>query len=117
MQKETYIAIIERHQNRINRAKKAIEKLTKVYIEANTTFGKGDKIVITTPKHKAWQIFRGKDDQVFYIEESKRFAFIDSAELSYNNEVRYIIYKCKKDGTQSQQKDYYSDSDILTLAD
>lgn len=115
MEKETYKVMMERHQKIIGRAKLEIEKIINLYIENNRQFNIGDKIKITRPEHAAWSLGRKKQEETFMVAESHKFAFVVGFEIDYNNDLKYLLKACKKDGEQSKNSEYYGNSDILTL--
>lgn len=82
-------------KGRIKTFKDSIELLEKEYIETNKPFKIGDRIRNTT-----------------YGD----FGFVNGFELDYNDNIKPIAYKEKKDGTPSKQNMYIYNLDQVELA-
>ena len=89
MTKEEFISAEKQIDQDINLLMGTRRKLVSDYIESSRKFDLGQKVQI-----------RGE-----------RFAFINGFEiLSYTKEVRYLLLKCKGNGSASKHTDYCSDS-------
>jgi hypothetical protein len=79
----------------------AKQSLMDAYIEANKQFKVGELIEVVTPKVLHRQIVEGTIIENVRGVEKVNQAFVAGWEISIDNNVVPILYKIKKDGTQS----------------
>jgi hypothetical protein len=101
MNKLEYIQQKESIEAQIKELRDKLIVLNKQYISDNAEFEIGEKVKVITPEEKGWRA------------EKTRFAFVKSFGIGYNNEVRPILVKIKKDGTASQYSDYLFSYEIV----
>jgi hypothetical protein len=93
MIKQEYIELEKEINSKIYNLRESLKIAKEKYIEANKPFNIGDRVM---------------------CQSKKMFGYVTSFEISYNNEVRPICFKEKKDGTQSQIKMWvWNDSDLI----
>lgn len=103
MNKSRFLERKKHIQSEIESWKKELRDVEEEYISSNQKFPIGSKVCITTPAYTGWQL--GSREKVLYPER-KRYAYIVGYEISYNDEVKPILMKAKKDGTISKNRDY-----------
>lgn len=106
MKKEQYQSEIKRLQDGIRAFQAAINLTNEQYIRENKRFNIGEKVKVIDPAYVRF----GK-----HFPENIRFAFVKGFQVSYFGEIETILFKCKKDGTPSRQRDYTSENKIHPL--
>lgn len=91
-------------QQKIDFLKQELKDLENEYISSNQKFPIGAKVSITTTKQTSGSFF---DDTRTLIPESKRYAYVSGYEIRYG-EIIPILFKAKKDGTISKNRNYVS---------
>ncbi|SRR5260221_4440822 len=116
MTKQNYVALKELHEAEITEAKKALAWARLNYIDQMSVFALGDRITITRPETSGYRLAHKEPDKQVIIPETIRHAFVYGYDTDSDNDIVYLVKKCKKNGTPSLQSDYYSkDRDILCL--
>lgn len=111
MEKEIFIKAIAEQEQIINDAQKLIGVLRHQYLMSNEHLSLNQKVTIVTKEHKSYS-FKLRSDII--VPQSERFVFVNRINLNnYDGEFSYGFYKCKKDGTESQIKDYLSGTEYI----
>ena len=110
MTKDDYVKCREGIEQDMKRLKTRLFLLKEKFISDNRIFEDGDKIQVTTPARDA---LKGLSREPIKLPEINRFAFVEKAIVHDDGFIDYSLFKCKKDGTPSKQKEYHY-RDILT---
>ena len=95
MTKEEYSNKLTELESQIGQIRAEISELKYKYIQANKMFEKGDKV----------RVIHGSNPVLY--------GFVGDHEIHWDGAVRPVIFKMKKDGTESMQKLFAWTTDII----
>lgn len=118
--KDEYISRITEMNTKIDLTQEILQKqkeelsiCIKEYADKFAQFKPGTKVKVTTPAHRAYVLFLNVYEM---IPEETRYGFVDHNEVLEDLSIKPVLFKCKKDGTRSKKRLYYSRGDILEKA-
>lgn len=118
--KDEYISRITEMNTKIDLTQEILQKqkeelsiCIKEYADKFAQFKPGTKVKVTTPAHKVYALFTNAYEM---IPKETRYGFVDHNEVLEDLSIKPVLFMCKKDGTRSKKRLYYSCRDILEKA-